>query len=208
MKQIFLLALVGLTIAMSSPLKAQEGAQDIGRQYFEMGEYFRWANAIDGNGDYVKAIASYQKSASLNYPDGIAAMAEMIMEGRGGLEQNMEKAYALAEKAYKMGSGRACYYLAKTHAYGLGCEIDYAKMIAYLQDGIKRNDRTSLYGMGDMLFKGWGIEQSYEKAIPYFERASEMGCASSKYYLGICYSNGYGVKKDEKKAREYLEKSL
>lgn len=207
MKQILLLTVLGITIAMSSPLNAQNDAQNIGKQYFEMGEYFRWANALDGNGDLVKAVASYQKSAALNYPDGIAAIGEMVLAGWGGLQKDVPKSYSLFEKAYKMGSGRACYNLAKSHAYGIGCEADYAKMIAYLQEGIKRGDRTSIYGMGDMLYKGWGIEQSYEKAFPYFEKASAMGCASSKYYLGICYRNGYGVVKDEQKGREYLEKA-
>jgi tetratricopeptide (TPR) repeat protein len=206
MRKTILIA-IGLVIALVIQSKAQEKPNDIGKQYFEMGDYFRWANAINGNGDHVKALVSYQKSAALKYPDGIAAVGEMTLKGFGGLHKDEKKAFELFKKAYEMGSGRACYNLAKSYAYGIACEVDYEKMIAYLNEGIKRGDRLSLYGMGDMLYKGWGIEQSYEKAITYFEKAAAMGCASSKYYLGLCYRNGYGVAKNEQKGKEYLQKA-
>lgn len=205
MKRIILFTILYAAIAFCSPLIAQNSTQDIGKQYFEMGEYFRWANAIDGNGDLPKALISYQKSAEMNYPDGIAAVGEMTEFGLGGMQKDELKAFALYKKAYEMGSGRACYCLARCYAYGIGCEVDYPKMISYLQKGVDLSDCGSFYWMGEMLYKGWGVEQSYEKAIPYFEKASTMGSASAKYYLGICYRNGYGVKKDEKKGKEYLE---
>lgn len=207
MRKIILLTAVWLTTGLFFQLKAQNEPLDIGKQYFDMGEFFRWGHGTDRKSDTTKAVIAYQKSADLNHPDGIMAMGEMYQEGHGGLTKDLNKAFELFTNAYKSGSGRACYNLGRSYAYGLGCEVDYEKMIFYLNEGIKRNDPTSMYGMGNMLYKGWGIEQSYEKAIAFFEKAAALGSASSNYYLGLCYRNGYGVSKDEQKGREYLGKA-
>ncbi len=207
MKQIFLLTILWLTIAMSAPLSAQNNAQSIGKQYFEMGEYFQWGNGFDEKKDYAKAVISYQKSAALNYPDGIMGLGEMYEFGLGGLKKDVQKSFNMFTQAYNSGSKRASYNLARSYAYGLGCEVDYEKMIVYLNEGIKRGDAASMFGMGNMLYKGWGIEQSYEKAVAFFEKAVTMGSLSAQYYLGICYRNGYGVQKDEQKGKDYLDKS-
>lgn len=207
MRRIILLVLIGLSSALFLQLKAQVPAQDIGKQYFEMGEFFRWGHNLKGRSDSTKAVTSYKKSADLNYPDGIMAMGEMYQEGRGGLKKDVQKGFDLIMKAYKLGSGRACYDLGRSYAYGLGCEVDYTKMISYFNDGIKKGDPSSMYGMGNLLYKGWGVEQSYKKAIVLFEKAASLGNASSNYYLGVCYRNGYGVPKNEQKGKVYLDKA-
>lgn len=181
--------------------------QNIGKQYFEMGEFFRWGHGTSGKPSFTKAINAYKKSASLGYPDGIMAIGEMYQKGMGGLKKDVKKAFELFLVAYKMGSGRACYNLGKSYAYGLGCEVDYEKMIFYLNEGVRRDDHSSMYGMGDMLYKGWGVEQSYEKAVELFEKAASLGSLSSKYYLGICYRNGYGVVRDEEKGKGFLKEA-
>lgn len=207
MRKTFLLAIFGLTTALFFQLKAQIPVQNIGKQYFETGEFFKWGWSISGKRDYTKAVIAYQKSADLNYPDGIAALGEMYQKGKGGLIKDEKKGFELFLKAYNFGSGLACYYLGKAYAYGCGCEVDYAKMIFYLNDGIKKGDSNSMYGMGNMLYKGWGVEQSYEQAVQYFEKAANLNNESARYYLGICYRNGYGVLKDEAKGKECLIKS-
>jgi len=207
MRRSILLTLLGLIIAFNFHLRAQVPEQGIGKQYFEMGEFFRWGYDLKGIGDQAKAVIAYQKSAELNYPDGVMALGEMYQGGRGGLQKDVQKGFDLFMKAYRMGSGRACYYLGRSYAYGLGCEVDYAKMIFYLNDGIKKGDSFSMYGMGNMLYKGWGVEQSYKKAIAFFEKAAALGNSSSDYYLGVCYRNGYGVAKNEQKGKEFLDKA-
>lgn len=207
MKKIILLTVVGLTTVLFFQLKAQDRSQDIGKQYFEMGEFFRWGHGLLAKSDTTKAVIAYQKSADLNCPDGIMAMGEMYQEGHGGLKKDVQKGFGLFMRAYELGSGRACYNLGKAYAYGLGCEVDYEKMIFYLNEGIKKNDHASMYGMGNMLYKGWGVEQSYQKAIVLFEKAAALGSVSANYYLGVCYRNGYGVSKDEQKGKVYLEEA-
>lgn len=207
MKRINLLMIMGILIAISSSLNAQNGAESIGKQYFDMGEYFQWGNGFDEKKDYAKAVIAYQKSAALNNPDGIMGLGEMYEYGLGGLKKDVQKSFKMFVQAYNSGSKRACYNLFRSYAYGLGCEVDYEKMIAYLNEGIKRGDAASMFGMGVMLYKGWGIEQSYEKAIVFFEKSVVMGSLSAKYYLGICYRNGYGVPKDEQKGKYYLDES-
>ncbi|MDP2887582.1 MAG: T9SS type A sorting domain-containing protein [Bacteroidota bacterium] len=207
MKRIILLMILGIITAISSSLNAQNDAQSIGKQYFDMGEYFQWGDGFDEKKDYTKAVIAYQKSAALNYPDGIMGLGEMYEYGLGGLKKDVQKSFNMFVQAYNSGSKRACYNLFRSYAYGLGCEVDYEKMILYLNEGIKRGDASSMFGMGVVLYKGWGIEQSYEKAIVSFERAVLMGSLSAKYYLGICYRNGYGVPKDEQKGKYYLDES-
>lgn len=207
MKSTILPMIMGIIIAMSSSIKAQNATQSIGKQYFDMGEYFQWGNGFDDKKDYAKAVIAYQKSAVHNYPDGVMGLGEMYAHGLGGLKKDEQKSFNMFVHAYRGGSKRACYNLARSYAYGLGCEVDYKKMIAYLNEGIKRGDVASMFGMGSMFYKGWGIEQSYEKAIAFFEKAAALGSSSAQYYLGICYRNGYGVEEDEKKGKDFLEKA-
>ena len=207
MKRIILLIALGTTIAMSSGLNAQNDAKSIGKQYFEMGEFFRPGKGLNPKEEYAKALTCFQKSASLNYPDGITALGELYQSGYYNLKKDVGKGFELFMKAYKLGGGRACYFLGRSYAYGMGCEVNYEKMIAYLDEGVKRGDAASMYGMGNMLYKGRGVEQSYEQAVAFFEKAAALGNSSAEYYLGVCYRNGYGVPKDEQKGKEYLEKS-
>ncbi|MBN2834184.1 MAG: SEL1-like repeat protein [Candidatus Delongbacteria bacterium] len=194
-----------MTFFYNCLLAQSDSVQNIGKQYFEMGEFFRWGHGIDGVSDTLKAVWAYKISAAYEYPDGVMAMGEMFQVGHGGLNKNEQIAFNLFVKAYEMGSGRACYNLGMAYAYGLGCTMDYEKMIYYLQEGINRNDHSSMYGMGIMFYRGWGIEQSYEQAVELFEQAAPLGSASANYYLGVCYRNGYGVAKDKQKGNEYLE---
>ena len=203
MKKLFLF-FIGLALILVFQVRAQQAPASIGKQYLEMGDYFRWGNVLNGNGDMEKTLSCYQKSANVGYPDGIAALGEMYERGRGGLTKDIAKALELYTKAYSLGSGRACCSLGMASAFGYGCAVDYQKMISYFQEGAKRGDHFSIQKMGEMLYKGYGVEQSYEKAIPYLERAAEMRNATANYYLGLCYRNGYGVTKDEQKGREYL----
>lgn len=205
MKRIILFIITIITTITC--LNAQNDIQSIGKQYFDMGEYFQWGNGVDEKKDYSKAVMAYQKSANLNYPDGIMGLGEMYEYGLGGLKKDVQKSFSMFLQAYEGGSKRACYNLARFYAYGLSCPINYEKMIVYLKEGINRGDAASMYGMGTMLYKGWGIEQSYEKAIIFFERAAALGSTSAQYYLGVCYRNGYGVPEDEQKGKEYLEKA-
>lgn len=206
MKKLFLF-FIGLSLGLVFQSRAQQAPSSIGKQYLEMGDYFRWANVLNGKGDMEQALSCYQKSANAGYPDGMAALGELYERGKGGLTKDITKALELYTKAYSLGSGRACCSLGMASAFGYGCAVDYPKMIMYFQEGDKRGDHFSIQKMGEMLYKGYGVEQSYEKAIPYLERAAEMRNATATYYLGLCYRNGYGVKKDEQKGRAYLSRS-
>lgn len=208
MKKQITILIFGLSLLLSHGIYAQSVSNSgIAKQYFEMGEFFRWGHGSNGKTDSKKALIAYQHSAELGYPDGIMAMGEMHLLGKGGLKKNERLAFELFKKAYELGSGRACYDLGMAYFYGQGCEVDYKKMLEYMNKGIARKDHSSFFGLGVMYYKGWGVQQSYTKAIQLFEQAVPLRSASSNYYLGICYRNGYGVARDKQKGDSLLAKA-
>ena len=59
------------------------------------------------SGDWHKARPLIEKASSKSYPDAMAALASMYMNGYGGLEQDFNEAKRLLSEAIDLGSEHA-----------------------------------------------------------------------------------------------------
>ena len=59
------------------------------------------------NGDWHKARPLIEKASSRSYPDAMAALASMYMNGYGGLDQDFNEAKRLLSEAIDLGSEHA-----------------------------------------------------------------------------------------------------
>lgn len=78
--------------------------------------------------DYVKAMASYEKAASLGNADGYCRAALYLANGYAGVK-DAEKSKKYYEKAAEMGACFALVELAFLYENGDGVEKDYKKLL-------------------------------------------------------------------------------
>ena len=101
-----------------------------------------WASGLKNTGDNEKALALWQKAASLKHPNGMCNVARQCWTEE---VKDYQQAKALFEEASKGGNEHAFYGLAVMYYQGLGVERDVKKAWDYLEKAINKGDAESRY---------------------------------------------------------------
>ena len=107
--------------------------------------------------------------------------------------QNYPKAYALLALYYRNGYGAV--------------KADAAKMLAYLNKGVKARQSDAIALMGRCYLEGTGVKQDARKAVGYFRNAADMKDPEGEFWMGLCLLKGIGEKENVAAAIHFLKRS-
>lgn len=132
-------------------------------------------NGIGMEKDTAKAVTWMVSAADAGFHVAYHNLGEIYHQGRYGMGQDFQKAYAY----YKKGAEKdcvMCYYDAGYMLYkGLGCQQDYQRAAELFRKGVDRNHTPCLYMMGLCCRNGYGVEPNEELAAFYLGQAARQG---------------------------------
>lgn len=160
----------------------------------------------DGNPDYVKALAYYEKGAGLNDGQACGYAGRYYLIGLE-VEQNHEKAKAYYEKGVELNNLYSIVELGIMYEDGDGVEVDESQAFDLFKRAAAQDYAHALYLLGRCYKYEIGTEENPDEAIACFEKAAQQQHAKAMAELGYIYETGYGIEADGKKAMEYMEQS-
>lgn len=181
-----------------------------GMLYCELYSAYELALIYLYNDDYKnveRGLMCLERCVAGDYVSGIEGLANVYFNG-DLVEEDMNRAKELLEKAVELGSGNAAYRLGWMYERGfLSEEPDYAKAMEYYEkaasmDNVDGYCRAALY-----LANGYSGVKDAVKSREYYEKAAEMGSCFAMIELSFLYENGDGVEKSYEKAYELCTKA-
>lgn len=128
--------------------------------------------ALDGDGQ-----AQYQ-------------LANLYLSGKGGVTQNLNRAYAWFSESAQHNIPSAIYNLAVLTAEGKGGQKDIARAMDLYRVAASYNYPHANYNLAIAYIDGIGVEYNPAIAYNYFQRAAAGGIADAAYNLGLLNENG------------------
>lgn len=196
--------LVKQDIARASQLLEKAVALGSGNAAYRLGWMYEHG-FLSEEPDYMKAMTSYEKAASLGNADGYCRAALYLANGYAGVK-DAEKSKEYYEKAAEMGACFALVELAFLYENGDGVEKDYKKAFELLHKAAQDEYPYAMYRIGLYMEKGVISEPQLEEAFNWYQKAAEAGDVDAIFALGRCYKNGFGIDENMDKALEWFVK--
>lgn len=154
-------------------------------------------------GDRVQALVLFKQAAADGKPEAMAQVAQIYLDGGGGVTPDYAAAMDWAQKAANSGVGRGNLFLGEIWMKGLGVEADPETALGYFLKADAEGD------MKAGRYAGLIAQQRGDDAMAakWFRKAAEAGDITSQYYLGKAYETGSGVSKDFAQAMEWYRQS-
>jgi len=166
---------------------------------FEMG-YMEYKGEITGKSRYNSAYKYFSIASSYNHPRANLLMADMLLKGQVGNNNNDDKSKAIdyLEKAVSLGSVAALNKLGLIYL-----NSDKDKAIEYFEKAIEKEYVYAYNNLGKIYEEG----NNYEKAFEYYLKSAEKEESWACNRLGEFYRLGLGVEKNIEKAYYYYNLS-
>lgn len=148
-------------------------------------EEFSSAEKLYGDERYQEAFSKYKNLAERGSVESQVFVGWMYQQGLG-VPQDYAKASEWYEKAAKLGSADAQFYLAKLYAR----KKDYAQAIHWYEAAAAKEYPPALYRLGWVYEVGRGVEPDREKAYAYYERAAKAGHLFAQKELALLLVQG------------------
>ncbi len=116
------------------------------------------------------------------------------------INNEVDKAIPLFEKADKLGHQDAAAWLASIYIQGNGVDVNYQKGLPYLEKSVNQGNPYCINLLGTLYSEGKGLPQDYEQAFISFSIAAEKGEPYALLNLADCYINGNGTEVDIEEA--------
>lgn len=135
-------------------------------------------------------LKDYEDQAIKGVASAQHDLAAVYTAGRGGVEQNFDKAAFWFEEAANNGIPNASYNLGVLYHQGLGVKQDLSKALYWYREAAKQNHPEAQYNLGIAYIEGIGTEYNPQLAATFFERSARGGIMEAAYNLGLIHENG------------------
>jgi len=148
-----------------------------------------WAN---------KGDAEAQTLLGILYSDGSDGL---------GVDENLEKALELFQKAAEQGYAPAQYNIGNFYYNGAVVGQNYIKAFEWYLRAAKQGNVYAQYNVGMIYANGYIGMADFDKALEWHLKAAEQGFTLAQISIGSFYISGLGVKQDYKKAFDWFLKA-
>ena len=179
--------------------------------------YFEASKGDDPRGDYMigtwlfdqqeyeRGLQYIVSAANNGNPDAYVSYAFALLTG-AGLEANPTEAYSMLEAlAPNNEDGRAYAILASARMAGVGCGVDTALAVRYLDSAAVKGNTNAMMVLGNMYATGSGVERDTVKTLEYYNRAVAAGSTKAMLRLAGSHQSGEVVPLDKKRAAELYQ---
>ncbi len=111
-------------------------------------------------------LAALQRAADQGSLDALAALGQVLLDGKLLAEDSL-RAATLLERAAKAGSADAAHLLAELHLKGTRVHGDDAKAFACTLQAARGGVRTSMFNLGALYANGRGTPVNYPEALAW-----------------------------------------
>jgi len=133
-------------------------------------------------------------------PEGAFALANWILDGKGGLTYDPAEAAKLLEVASANGLHEAHTLLGILLNEGMGVMTDYKRAASLFEKAAALGDLKAMYNLGVLQIEGKGVSAAQSKGMDNVRRAATGGVAQAQFTVSIWYRDGaLGTKQDFKK---------
>lgn len=112
------------------------------------------------------SLTALRRAADQGTPDALAALGQVLLEGKL-LPEDSALAAGLLERAAKAGSADAAHLLAELHTKGTKVNRDDALAFAYTLQAARGGVRASLFNLGALYANGRGTPTNYPEALAW-----------------------------------------
>ena len=182
--------------------------------------YYEASQGNDPRGDYMigtwlfgqkaydKGIEFIVSAANNGNPDAYVTYAFAMLVG-AGIEENPAGGYEMLEKlAPNNMDGRAYNFLGLARLAGVGCEIDTAMGVRYLDSSAAYGNSEAMMTLGGLYALGSGVERDTVKTLEYYNRAVATGDIKAMLRLAGSHQSGDMVPLDKKRAAELYQMAV
>lgn len=179
--------------------------------------YFEASKGDDPRGDYMigtwlfdqqeyeRGLQYIVSAANNGNPDAYVSYAFALLTG-AGLEANPTEAYSMLEAlAPNNEDGRAYAILASARMAGVGCGVDTALAVRYLDSAAVKGNTNAMMVLGNMYATGSGVERDTVKTLEYYNSAVAAGSTKAMLRLAGSHQSGEVVPLDKKRAAELYQ---
>jgi uncharacterized protein len=150
------------------------------------------AKAAMDAGDGLQALDLFKTAAKSGKSEAMEQIAQIYLEGKGGVPQDPAAARDWAQKAADEGIGRGDLLLGQIWMSGLGVTADQDKALGYFELADEAGDMKAGRYIGLIAQQNGDVQT----AVQWFRRAAERGDITSQYALGQAYETGVGAPLD------------
>jgi uncharacterized protein len=122
---------------------------------------------------------------------------------------DLDKAFALNEKAAEAGYTNAMVNLAAALRNGWGTSKNYGEAVRWLRRAASEpnSNRMAQFALGQHYAEGQGIGLDYAEAMRWYKTAADQGLAKAITNMAYLYKMGWGVTRDIEKSNALYLKS-
>lgn len=172
--------------------------------YYSIGVmYFEGCRAIPEK-DLGKGLEWLEKAAEIGSENALRYLADIYLNGKEGIEIDLEKAFKYNESAAQKNNAKAQCQLAKMYYQGIHVKQDYKSAFLWYEKAAKQNIPQALFAVGSMYCIGKGVKKNFVLAKKYIEQAAEFDFHLARYKIGCMYYSGEGVEKNYAVAASYF----
>lgn len=154
-----------------------------------------------------RGLLCLERCVAGDYADAFETLANVYFNG-DLVEEDMNRAKQLLEKAIELGSGSAAYRLGWMYERGFFSEKpDYGTAMEYYEKAASLNNADGYCRVALYLANGYSGVTDAVRSREYYEKAAEMGSGYALVELSFLYEQGDGVEKSYEKAFELINKA-
>ena len=150
------------------------------------------------------ALSEYRAAAELGFTPAFMRLAEISLNGEGGLPVDHEQAVHWLRLAAESGNAEAHFGLGVEFWFGRGVEEDPAAAVEHWRVAADAGYASAQANLASAYFTGRGVEADRVEAARWALMAAEHGDAGGQVKIGLFYANGWGVAQDVATARRWL----
>ena len=166
--------------------------------------------AVQARAD-VQAVARYRNAADAGDAAGMANLASMYREGRGGLAKDDVQAVAWYRKAADAGNSTGMNNIGFMYREGRGGLVkDGVQAVAWTRKAADAGDTTAMSDWGFMYSQGLGgLAKDDVQAVAWYRKSADAGNGRGMSNLGFMYREGRGgLTKDDVQAVAWFRKAV
>ncbi len=155
-----------------------------------------------------KAIPYFERASEMGDPQAQFALAECLLEGKGGVQKDEPHALELIQAAAKNGYLRAINRLGNYYRKGILVKKDVAEARRLFTQAADLGDPEAYGNLGVIYMNGeGGISRDEFKGLELFEKGAEKGNAFCMYSLAQALDTGSGTDANRKEAAKWYKKA-
>jgi len=159
------------------------------------------AQALRATGECAAAAALLQQAVGHGHLPSRADLADMLIFGRKGVDEDRSRAFELAEEGARLGCHHCQGVMARCYVGGFGCSEDAARSLALARENATNGSKFGQFVLGYLYYKGaGGVERDYAAALAQYRLAAAQDYDVAQNWLGIMYGTGLGVAQDRAEA--------